>query len=285
MRPRLTGPSLLCAALITTLLPAIAANAAAAATDNLRLYVFDCGSLRLDDVTLFGLTNAETPVRELFVPCYLIEHPQGRLLWDAGLPVALAGQGDVEMEPGATMRYEHSIIDQLAAMGIQPDDIDLIAFSHLHFDHVGAANLFTAAKLLIQDTEFQAGFVDRNTELFQPELYLGLTGNERLLLDGDHDVFGDGSVRLISAPGHTPGHQTLLLQLADTGAVMLSGDLYHFRESRELRRAPVFNFNAEQTFAAMDRVEALLIETDAALWIEHEKALADTLRKAPAFYE
>lgn len=267
------------------LLAALPAAASQAATDNLRLYVFDCGSLKLDDVTLFGLTSEETPVRELFVPCYLIEHPQGRLLWDAGLPVALAGQGDVEMEPGAVMRYESSIVDQLAGMGLAPSDIDLIAFSHLHFDHVGAANLFTTAKLLIQTTEYQSGFVDKNTELFQPDLYLGLAESERRLLSGDHDVFGDGSVILISAPGHTPGHQTLLLNLANTGRLMLSGDLYHFRESRTLRRAPVFNFSAEQTFAAMDKVEALLVETGATLWIEHEKALADTLKKAPAYYD
>lgn len=260
-------------------------SAPSAASDGLRLFVFDCGSLRLDDVSLFGLSNDETPVRELFVPCYLVEHPAGRLLWDAGLPLAIAGQGEVELEPGAVMRYDRSLIDQLSAMNLAPPDIDLIAFSHLHFDHVGAANAFTNSTLFIQGTEYQAGFVDKNAELFQPDLYLGLANNDRLILDGDHDVFGDGSVRIISAPGHTPGHQTLLLKLASTGPVMLSGDLYHFRESRTLRRAPVFNVSAEQTFDSMDRVEAVLEAEGATLWIEHEKALADTLRKAPAYYD
>ena len=255
------------------------------AQDNLRLYVFDCGSLRLDDVKAFGLGNDETAVRELFVPCYLIEHPRGRLLWDAGLPIGIAGQGDVELEPGAVMRYERSLVEQLAAMNLTPEDIDLISFSHLHFDHVGAANLFTASTLLIPAAEYQAGFIDRNTQLFQPDLYLGLADSKRLITDGDHDVFGDGRVMMISAPGHTPGHQTLLLQLTGIGPLMLSGDLYHFRASRELRRAPEFNYSAEQTFEAMDRVEAVLKTNGATLWIEHDKALADTLRKAPSYYD
>jgi glyoxylase-like metal-dependent hydrolase (beta-lactamase superfamily II) len=98
-------------------------------------------------------------------------------------------------------------------------------------------------------------------------------------------VFGDGSVTIVSAPGHTPGHQMLLIELAKTGPVMLSGDLYHFRESRLLRRVPKFNYDAATSLRSIDAVEALLEKTHATLWIEHDKALADTLRKAPEFYE
>jgi glyoxylase-like metal-dependent hydrolase (beta-lactamase superfamily II) len=105
------------------------------------------------------------------------------------------------------------------------------------------------------------------------------------MLDGDHDVFGDGSVRIIYTPGHTPGHQALLVNLSNTGPVILSGDLFHFRANRRLRRAPTFNYDPVMTLESMDRIEALIKETDAALWIEHDKALADTLRKAPEFYD
>ena len=101
----------------------------------------------------------------------------------------------------------------------------------------------------------------------------------------DTEVFGDGTVVLVSAPGHTPGHQVLLLRLANTGPLLLSGDLYHFAESRALRRAPTFNHDAEQTFASMDKVEALIAAEGATLWIEHEMALAETLDLAPAFYD
>lgn len=254
-----------------------------------RLYVFDCGTLSLEDVSPFGLSNDDTDVRQLFVPCYLVEHGQGprtrRLLFDAGLPAAVAGQGDVTPEPGMTLRYRRSLEDQLADLGLTPADVDMVAFSHLHFDHVGSANLFTASTLLIQKPEYQAGFVDRNATIYQPELFLGLADAPRQILEGDHDVFGDDSVRLISAPGHTPGHQALLVRLDDPGPVVLSGDLYHFRVSRRERRVPVFNTDAEQTRRSMDRVDDVLAAEGAALWIEHDQALADTLKKAPAYYE
>lgn len=263
----------------------VAVSANAEPAEKLRLYVFDCGLIGMEDVSPFSLSNDETPVRELFVPCYLIEHPEGRMIWDAGLPLAMAGQDRIMEENGLYMEYEESFSDQLADMKLAPEDIDLIAFSHMHYDHVGAANLFTSSLLMIQDTEYAAAFEDPNNVYFQPDLYMDIAANERLILTGDHDVFGDGSVVIVSAPGHTPGHQVLFLRLENTGPLVLSGDLYHFAESRTLRRAPVFNVDAEQTFESMDKVEALLEEQGATLWIEHEKALADTLNLAPAFYD
>ncbi len=265
----------------------ISASAAASAAE-VRLYVFDCGVLQLDDVGMFGLEAADTPVRELFVPCYLVEHrtpaATRRLLFDAGLPAAVAGQGTVELEPGVTMRYPRSLQDQLAGLDLAPGDIDYVAFSHLHFDHVGSAGLFAAAEHLIQQPEYQAGFIDGNSEIYDPTLFAPLADSTHRILDGDHDVFGDDSVRLLSAPGHTPGHQALLVRLEDPGPVVLSGDLYHFRASRRLRAVPVFNTDADATRASMDRIEALLQQERATLWIEHDQALADTLRKAPDFY-
>lgn len=252
---------------------------------NVRLYVFDCGLIGAEDISPFSLSNDETPVRELFVPCYLIEHPEGRMVWDAGLPLALAGGGRVEQEGGVYQVYERSFIDQLADMNLATTDIDLVAFSHMHYDHVGAANAFTSSKLLIQDTEYAAAFDTPDNPYYQADLYMDLNSNERQILSGDHDVFGDGSVVIVRAPGHTPGHQVLLLRLANSGNLVLSGDLYHFQMSRKLRRAPIFNSDPEETFRSMDKVEALLEQENATLWIEHEKSLADTLNMAPAYYD
>lgn len=267
---------------------ALIALLAGTAHADVRLYLFDCGRIELDDVSPFGIDNDATPVRSLFVPCYLIEHRSEagtrRLLFDAGLPMAIAGQGPVSPEPGMTLIYPRSLEAQLAELDITPGDVDLIAFSHLHFDHVGSAALFTGSTLLIAAAEYQAGFVDR-LPVYQPDLYLELAAAPRRILTGDHDVFGDDSVRLVSAPGHTPGHQLLLVRLEDPGPVVLSGDLYHFRVSRRDRRVPLFNTSAEQTRASMDRLEALLEAEGATLWIQHDQALAETLRQAPAFYE
>ena len=260
--------------------------AASSSKSDLKLYVFDCGGLTFEDVSAFGLTNEETDVREMFVPCYLVDNGGRLLFWDGGLPLGIAGQGEVELDSGGIMRYERSVLEQLADLGLTPADVEFTAFSHFHFDHVGAANAFTTSTLLIQETEYTAAFEhpDENP-VFDPSLYGQLTTTPRILLDGDHDVFGDGRVIIYSAPGHTPGHQVLWLDLANEGPLMLSGDLYHFVVSRQLRRVPVFNTDKAQTLASMTRVEEILNSTGAALWIEHNKALADTLRKAPAYYD
>ncbi len=249
---------------------------------DLKLYVFDCGHLAFADISNFGLSNADTPVRELFVPCYLIEHDDGRLLWDAGLPLDVVGPRD----PEATSWYENSILDQLLAMDLTPRDVRFAAFSHFHYDHVGAANAFRDSTILIQETEYVAAFEHaEDNPVFRPPLYAALQDSQRILLNGDHDVFGDGSVLIISAPGHTPGHQVLMLQLENYGSLILSGDLYHFEASRRLRRTPVFNTDAGQTLESMDKVEALIRESGATFWIEHNQELANTLNLAPACYD
>ena len=119
--------------------------------------------------------------------------------------------------------------------------------------------------------------VRRHPPVFDPRYYGALAGNPRTLLDGDHDVFGDGTVRIISAPGHTPGHQVLLVDLVETGPVLLSGDLWHFRFNRAERRVPVFNTDPGQTLASMERIEQVLARTGAVLWLEHDLAQAETL--------
>lgn len=267
----------------------LGSNTEATAHSSPRLYVLDCGSIRFDSVAAFGLTDAETAVRELAVPCYLIDHPNGKLLWDSGLPAALAGNTSPAPLPGGggTFTYPRSLADQLQDLGLAPADIDKVAFSHMHFDHSGSANLFADSQLLIQQAEFTAAFeeADKFEGIFQPALYNELANARRRILNGDHDVFGDGSVQIIGAPGHTPGHQVLQLMLANTGPLILSGDLYHFRFSREHRRTPGFNYNAEQTLVSMDKVEGLIKSLKATFWIQHDKALYDKLRIAPAYYD
>ena len=249
-----------------------------------KLYVFDCGSVRMDSMAMFNLREDESDVNELFVPCYLIKHDKGLLLWDAGLPREVAdAEGPVPFEGGA-MQYDRWIIDQLAAMGLAPADITYVAYSHLHFDHAGAANELTDSTVIMQQSEWDAAF-DPERAFVDTSLIAGIKDARLKIIDGDYDVFGDGSVRMVYAPGHTSGHQSLLVMLDKTGPVMLSGDLYHTRANRELRRAPTFNVNAEQTLESMDKVEKLITATGATLWIEHDKALADTLRKAPEYYE
>jgi N-acyl homoserine lactone hydrolase len=272
--------------LIAAVLGTACSGGGAEGNEAVRLYVFDCGHLRVDTVQPFGIDDDETDVRELAVPCYVIEHPRGRLLWDAGLPSSLAaGDGWQALDDGEQVRFERPLADQLAELGLDMNSFDYVAFSHMHFDHVGAANEIEHGTLIIQRAEHDAAFADEVTVIgFEPRLYTGLEGLDKRVIDGDHDVFGDGRVRIVAAPGHTPGHQVLFVDLAEHGPVVLSGDLYHFRISREQQRIPVFNVDPEQTLESMARVEALVAETGADFWIQHEAAHFETLRLAPAYY-
>ncbi len=249
-----------------------------------KLFVLDCGSIKMDSLEMFGLEEGESDVSEMFVPCYLVRHDKGLLLWDGGLPRSVADADEPVFLDGGSMVYDTWIEDQLEAMGLTSADVTHAAYSHLHFDHAGAANYFLDSEVLMQRTEWDAAFAE-DAEYVDTSLFDGLKRAKLSLLDGDHDVFGDGSVRLIYAPGHTPGHPVLLVTLDNAGPILLSGDLYHTRANRKLQRPPIFNSDAQQTLASMQKIEQLLVESGATLWIEHDKALADTLKKAPAFYD
>jgi N-acyl homoserine lactone hydrolase len=251
----------------------------------LGLYVFDCGKARFESIAVFSVPDDETDVRDIVMPCYVIEHEKGRLLWDGGLASSTA---DIEgwHGEGLQFRLDRTLAEQLTDVGLDMGSFDYVAFSHLHSDHVGVANELNGARLIIQKPEFDAGFADPVTMPgFDRSLYGNLENSEPLIIEGDHDVFGDGRVRIISAPGHTIGHQVLYIDLANYGPIVLSGDLYHFAVSRQKRYVPTFNFNVDDTLASMDRVEAFLVETGAELWIEHELARFEQLNKSPFLYD
>lgn len=250
-----------------------------------RLYVFDCGMLRFESIEAFSISNDETDVRDLIAPCYVIQNKGQYLLWDGGLSSEIA---DVDGWQGEGMLYrlDRTLAEQLPGIGLDMGSFDYAIYSHMHFDHVGVANEVVGATLIIQEAEYDAVF-NNGSDLpgVDASLVENLKDAERLLIRGDHDVFGDGRVRIISTPGHTPGHQSLYVDLSNTGPVILSGDLYHFAISRRDRRVPSFNYDRDSTLTSMDRLEKLAQETGAALWIQHELALFETLKKAPAYYD
>jgi glyoxylase-like metal-dependent hydrolase (beta-lactamase superfamily II) len=218
----------------------------------------------------------------------VIEHPKGTVLWDGGLPSATAATPGWSPEvQGSSVRLDKTLAQQLSNMKFDLSSFDYVAFSHIHFDHVGVANEIKNATWLVQEADFDAAFLPEGEPPgpgVQPDLLREIRNSETLKLNGDHDVFGDGRVRLISASGHTPGHQVLFIDLQEYGPLVLSGDLYHFRFNRAQRRVPLFNVNVDQTLAAMDKVESLVTEEGAQFWIEHDLALFKTLKTAPDFY-
>jgi glyoxylase-like metal-dependent hydrolase (beta-lactamase superfamily II) len=282
-----------CALVLSLFVLQPAAASASATRDDVtdagvRLYVFNCGDFLFPSVQNFGVGDNETTVRELVVPCYVIEHPKGTLLWDGGLPSAVADMPGWQRNPesGTQFRLQRTLQDQLLGMDLDFDltSIDLAAFSHIHYDHVGVANELTNATWLVQRGDYDVVANDAAVPAYDPALLADIRKRPTQVLDGDFDVFGDGTVRLIAATGHTPGHQVLYVELAEFGPLILSGDLYHFRISRERRRVPLFNVDKRLTLTAMDKVEALVAATGATFWIEHDAALFQTLSLAPDYY-
>ena len=248
---------------------------AASAAPEVKLYAMDCGRISLTDADVFADDGAyEDVAQELVDPCYLIRHPDGDMIWDAGLPTFVGeSEGGVDNGP-FHLELDTTLPSELAELGLTPDDIDIVSFSHSHFDHVGQVAQFANARWIVDADERAWMFNDENRaaetfglvaplETWTPTLIEG---------DGDYDVFGDGSVVIVQAPGHTPGHTILKLELANAGTVLLTGDMWHIAESQEARRVPRFNVDREQTLASMDKVEALAAETDATIIRQHVPA-------------
>ena len=244
-----------------------------------RLYVLDCGWARVADQSRFSPgVNVGVPI-DISDNCYLVEHAGAYLLWDTGYPDALAAHPEGERSAdGAFQRYRpRTLASQLAAVGVKPADVKLVALSHTHPDHVGNVELFPAATVLIERAEYDWAFAQKDRP-FSP-------GHPVRKLEGDDDVFGEGSVVILSTPGHTPGHASLLVHLRQTGWVVLSGDLVHLRSNWDARRLPERNFDKARSLASMQRIADLLNERHGQLWINHDKPQSDQLKHAPAFYE
>lgn len=220
---------------------------------------------------------------------YLIEHPEGRVLFDSGLhpqmatdPVGRAGKAveafPVEMNDGG------DVVSQLDALGLQPTDVNAVVQSHLHFDHAGGLELVKHAPVYVQATELQAA---RRPPVYQRDLYNPADFEHDLdwhQLDGDHDFFGDGKVRIISTPGHSPGHQSLLIELEHRNPLLLMGDAaYNLSKMRE-RRLPAVVWNPDAMVRSWERLESLEREIDAELRPTHEFDYEETVPIAPSAY-
>jgi glyoxylase-like metal-dependent hydrolase (beta-lactamase superfamily II) len=245
-----------------------------------KLYILNCGEGVAGDISRWS-PGVDVGKSMKFVDnCYLIHHAQGWLLWDTGVADAIAAMpdGQAPADPKAThWRRPKTLASQLDQLGVKPADIKFVAISHTHPDHTGNVELFPQAMLLVQKAEYDWP-TPTGTPRFKPE-------HPVTKLEGDRDVFGDGSVTILATPGHTPGHQSLLVKLPKTGALVLSGDAVHFTANWENRRVPSMNSDKEQTLASMQRIADLLTKEKAQLWINHDKAQRDGLKLAPGYYD
>jgi len=287
MKPRIFRLLLTVAAIAAAALPAAVAQPRKAAPPvSVRLYVFDCGQLDIPDTSPYQLTRAQIATNVMSVPCFLVAHPRGTLMWDVGaVPDRLIPPGGT----GTLRTYGTSrrkLEAQLNQVGYAPADITYLSFSHFHWDHVGNANLFARSTWLVRQAERDVMFAEPPSLRTEPENFSALENSRTTIITTpDYDVFGDRRVVIKAAPGHSPAHQVLFLDLAKTGPVVLSGDLYHYPEERTLKKIPTTEFNREQSAASRAAIEAFLSSVHAQLWIQHDFNAVAKLKKAPAYYD
>ena len=257
-----------------------------------RLYRLDCGHSLANDESVWTPGENVGASIEFSSTCWLIKHGSEWLLWDTGVPEAALSdpRGWSTLPKLIVYHLDRSLTDQLAEIGLKPGDVSRVAISHTHGDHIGNMRLFESSTILMQRAEFTwihspDGKNDNVNQLMALARKLLGTPKKLQLIDGDTDVFGDGSVTLVSTPGHTPGHQSLLVHLKNSGFIILSGDVAHLEQNFEKNIVPTLNTDKTQSIASMAKVRQLIARYKATFFINHDKSQTDKLKLLPAFYD
>jgi len=237
---------------------------------------FECGTPQAPTAVnqRFSDTYSYGDLKVQFVfSCYLVKHGDDYLLWDTGHAMTT---------PNVAPKV--SLVDLLAKIDLKPEQIKYVGISHYHADHTGQVASFPKATLLIGAREWDAISAPKPAEGVNYKPFEGWIKGENKVepLTLDKDVFGDGSVMVLRTPGHTPGHQSLLVKLPQTGNIILSGDAVHFRENYESVGVPAFNYDRAQTIASIERIKKLVATFKANLIIQHDARDVDKLPAFPA---
>lgn len=252
-------------------------------TVNIQLYAMDCGHFDFPNLASLSDTGEyDHQPGSMADPCFLIHHPKGWLLWDTGFSDTFLGRPSGTASAKTVMYRSQPLLSELKVLHLTPAEIAYVGFSHLHFDHSGNANLFLSSTWLLQQKELNFATAKPTPFGVDPATFSSYQKVKLQLLDGDYDVFGDGSVRILAAPGHTPGHQALLVHLRQKGFVILSGDAFQLQQNRSKRLVPVYNSSRAETLASMDRIERLAKNLHATVIIQHSMEDSALL---PAFPE
>ena len=249
-----------------------------------RLYIFDCGVIHTSNGDAYSLKKEEMASTEMSIPCILIAHPKGTLMWDNGdIPDRSFPAGGGKASAGVVTQ-DKPLLPQMAAIGYAPANITYLSMSHYHGDHVANANSFAGSTWLVRKVERDRMFSDVPIPRSDPANYNLLKNSKTVIIDKDEwDVFGDGSVVILNTPGHTPGHHSLLVQLKSMGNVLITGDVTHFQENYANNGVPGFNYHRGDTLASLDRFKTAAANLQATVIIQHDARDVGKLPAWPGF--
>lgn len=249
---------------------------------DIRLYTLNCGNLDIHDISDFFSKGfyPHKPMR-LADPCFLIKNPNGWMIWDLGVGDKYVDHPYENKQLGVSISAPLLLTAQLKQLGLTPNDIKFVGISHAHFDHTGNAKLFPHATWLVQQKEYNFMQEKPTSPAINDEVLSVLKTAPHKLLKGDYDIFGDGTVIILSTPGHTPGHQSLEIKLSHQGLVILSGDLYHLRANYLFDQVPSFNTSQTDTLASRKRIETILRGDRSQLIIQHDPSDFASLPQIP----
>jgi N-acyl homoserine lactone hydrolase len=253
---------------------------------DVRLYVLDGGLIDMKDYAMFSPSAGPDEPYLMPVGSYVIAHPQGTLVWDTGLGDAIEAEGGSReiVEGVIWFKVPKTLRGQLQEIGVDPATVKYLALSHLHPDHVGNIDLFPDSTVLLRQAELDAAFSPEAEELtYFPDAYASLNRDKVQAVSGEHDVFGDGSVVLTPLPGHTPGHQGLLVRLKETGPVLLAGDVSY--SLKDFTEGAVRGGDVDVEASARSMGIAKQLEREGVtVWLHHDAEARRDVRAAPEFY-
>lgn len=265
----------------------VAASGVAAAPDaDVRLYTLDCGRIDFTDEAMFSDTGEHDGERGAMpVPCFLIRHGSDWMLWDAGLGDEIAASPTGRVMVGLHFRVPRTLASQLKQLALTPDNIRYVGLSHLHADHSGNAALFPKATFLVSPRELAWASTSPPPDGVQPDRVAAVRASRIEPVIEDRDVFGDGTVRMLTTPGHTPGHHSLMVRLQRSGPVILTGDVAHFQVNYDRELVPQGNVSRAETIASIKRVKGLAAHYHARLVVQHASDVFARMPKFPGYLD
>jgi N-acyl homoserine lactone hydrolase len=253
----------------------------------INVYALCTGFIELDRASM---VSDLAPGQPWTVPVmsFLVSHPKGKLLFDTGVhcqarldPLSRLGPERIKRLT-VKSREGDDVVPQLGRLGLTPDDVRFVANSHLHFDHCGGNEFFPRATFLVQRAELEAARRPGFVPSYSPSPLDFDHPLDYRMLDGEHDVFGDGSVVLLPTYGHTPGHQSLLVRAGKQSQIVCASDACYTRENMDRDVLPKILWNPSVMFESLAILRKLRDQAGATMFYGHDPTQWETTPRAPA---